>query len=508
MMRRITCLHRALPGFVAATIATLATMLAGPAAAGSETVRIASKNFTESYILAEIAAQHLEHLGFQVERRFGLGGTKVCFDALTNDAIDVYPEYSGTINEAILNDASDAPLNSRLATLGLKTLAGLGFNNTYVLAVRRSIAEQRNLRQISDLRGAQGLNVALSHEFRARKDGWPALATHYDLSLPTSGIEHGLAYQALTRGSIDMTDAYSTDGELADAALTLLEDDREFFPRYDALWLARTTLAPDVAAALQQLSGRIDETRMQAMNAAAAVDGESIAAVAAQFLAEEGLVEATAGNARSGIGRSLLRNTLRHLQLTLAALALAAIVGITLALLLQPYRRTSGVFLYVCGLLQTIPSIALLALMIPLFGIGVGPAVVALFLYALLPVVRSTLTAANAIDPVHLTVAEALGMNAAEKRRYVLIPLSMPHIIAGLRTAAVISIGTATLAAFIGAGGLGQPIVTGLALNDSGLILQGAIPAALLAIITDLGFDALERRLVPAHLRDAATSGR
>ena len=485
---------RALIGFA------IAVTLAAQAAAGP--VRIGSKNFTESYLLAEIAAQHLEQRGIEVERQFGLGGTKICYDALMAGEIDVYPEYSGTIAAAILGGVPDTDLAARLAPLGLATWAPLGFNNTYVLAVREDIATARGIARISDLAGQAGLDIALSHEFRARNDGWPALTAHYGLAQDSRGIEHGLAYEALASGSADVTDAYSTDGELSRADLVLLEDDRAFFPRYDALWLAATTLRPDVAEALAELSGRIDETRMQALNARAALDGEPIARIAAEFLVAEGLASAATPRSNDHWGR-LWANTLRHVQLTLAALVLAAVAGIGLSLAVQPHPRSAGALLYACGLMQTVPSIALLALMIPLLGIGVVPAIVALFLYALLPIVRATLTAINAIEPVYLTVADALGMNAAERRRHVLVPLAMPHIIAGLRTAAVIAIGTATLAAFIGAGGLGQPIVTGLALNDTRLILEGAVPAALLAIATDLAFDALERRLVPPHLRSA-----
>ncbi|MEO1116764.1 MAG: glycine betaine ABC transporter substrate-binding protein [Pseudomonadota bacterium] len=470
--------------------------------AWAEPVRIGSKNFTESYLLAEIAAQHLEARGIEVVRQFGLGGTKICYDALRASEIDLYPEYTGTIAAAILGDTTLTDVTPPLAAQGLATYAPPGFNNTYVLALRKEVAESRGLTKISDLVGETGIDAALSHEFRARNDGWPALSTHYGLTLGSRGIEHGLAYEALASGGADLTDAYSTDGELSGADLVLLDDDRAFFPRYDAVWLARTTLAPDVVAALAELEGRIDEATMQALNARAALDGEGIATVAASFLATTGLADADTP-VPSRFWSRLAENTARHIQLTLAALLLAGVVGVSLALVLQPFARAASALLYVCGLLQTIPSIALLALMIPLVGIGVVPAVIALFLYALLPIVRATLTAINAIEPVYLTVADALGMTASERRRHVLVPLAMPHIIAGLRTAAVIAIGTATLAAFIGAGGLGQPIVTGLALNDTGLILEGAVPAALLAIVTDLVFDLLERRLVPPHLRSA-----
>ncbi|MEM9172182.1 MAG: glycine betaine ABC transporter substrate-binding protein [Pseudomonadota bacterium] len=479
----------------------LGWLLCAPFTAHSE-VTIGSKNFTENHLLAEIMAIMLERQGISVQRRFGLGGTKICFDALRNGEIDVYPEYSGTIATAIVKSGNVETLAADLEPLGLATYSPLGFNNTYVLAMRQTTATQRNITRISQLAGEQGLTLAFSHEFRARNDGWPQLSAHYGLTLPTSGIEHALAYEAIAAGRVDITDAYSTDGELSRYPVTLLEDDLSFFPRYDALWLARTDLDPAIAAVLQQLSGKIDEATMQALNARAALAGESIPSVAADFVASTfGSSPTVRSAAWPAWVDALLANTWRHIQLTLAGLLLAALVGVALALAVQPFPAAARLVLSVCGLAQTIPSIALLALMIPLFGIGIVPAVIALFVYALLPIVRATLTATNAIDPVHLTVAAALGMNNAERRQHVLVPLSMPHIIAGLRTAAVISIGTATLAAFIGAGGLGQPIWTGLALNDTQLILQGAIPAAVLAVLTDLGFDLLERRLVPAHLR-------
>ena len=128
------------------------------------------------------------------------------------------------------------------------------------------------------------------------------------------------------------------------------------------------------------------------------------------------------------------------------------------------------------------------------------PAIVALFLYSLLPILRNTVTALVTIDPVLKRVAEAIGLTRREQLRHVLLPMALPNILAGIRTAAVISIGTATLAAFIGAGGLGEPIVTGLALNDTGLILQGALPAAGLAILVELFFELLERLLVKPHM--------
>ena len=479
----------------------------GPLRAEAETIAIGSKTFGESYLLGEIFAQLLEAEGFEVERRFGLGGTLICTEALQQGEIDVYPEYTGTITQAILRSdipATEAAVAAPLAHLGLRTLPALGFDNTYAIAVDGGRAEREGLATVSDLRGRADLVVAFSNEFLERDDGWPGLRDAYGLDLAPSGVDHGLAYQAIAGGRIDATDAYSTDGDLERYGLAVLEDDRGFFPSYLAVPLARTDLAPEAAAVLGRLAGRIDEARMRRLNARVSVDGLGFGEVAAAFLLEEGLVAADARAADAPRGRrsDFAANTWRHLQLTGVALLVAVLLGVPLGVLVHASRRASRVVLYVASLLQTIPSIALLALLIPLLGIGVAPAIVALFLYALLPILRATVTALLTVDPVLVRVAVGMGLTERQRVRHLLLPLAMPHVLAGVRTAAVISIGTATLAAFIGAGGLGQPIVTGLALNDPNLILQGAVPAAVLALVTELAFEFLERRLVPAHLRD------
>jgi osmoprotectant transport system permease protein len=473
-----------------------------PAAAWGEAVVVGSKNFNEGYLLAEMSAQLLEHAGFAVERRFGLGGTLICYRALVAGEIDVYVEYTGTVSQAILQLPADTDLprlRDELAGQGIDALSPLGFDNTYALAMKRGRADELGLQTIGDLEAASGLRMVVSHEFLERADGWPGLARAYDLDLPVTGIEHGLAYQALEDGAIDVTDAYSTDGEIDRYDLVLLEDDLGFFPEYLAVPLVRADVPDGVAAALEQLAGLIDDDAMQRLNSAVVFDKRSFADVANDFLAGHGLVRS---REQGGLLWSTLwRNTLRHLELTAAALAASVAVALILALAVFRHRLLARAVIYFCGLLQTIPSIALLALMIPLFGIGVLPAIIALFLYSLLPTLRNTVSALTTVDPTLLRVAEAMGMSNREQLRHVYVPLSLPSMLAGIRTAAVISIGTATLAAFIGAGGLGDPIVTGLALNDTGLILQGAVPAAALAILTELGFELVERLILPGHLR-------
>jgi osmoprotectant transport system permease protein len=463
---------------------------------------IGSKNFTENYILAEASAQLLESKGFDVQRRFGLNGTKIVFEALRNEAVDFYPEYTGTISEVILESPelkSDSEIREALADEGLILLSPLGFNNTYAIAVTEEFARRENLYSISDLLRVGQVSVGLPHEFLSRNDGWPGLKSRYGLTLTARGIEHSLAYEAIATGRIDVTAVYSTDGEILRSALVLLDDDLGYFPQYRAAFLARDDLPLDVRSILDQLGGRIDDVRMQQLNLRALDPGLSFAEVASGFLVEEGLVESAQVGA-SFIPR-LLRNTKQHLKLTGIALLLAVVAGVGIAAAVHRHRRAANAFLYFAGLMQTVPSIALLALLIPWFGIGQTPAIIALFLYSLLPIARGTITAMLAIPPGYRLVAAAMAMTRPQEMRYVLMPLAMPHVLAGIRTAAVISIGTATLAAFIGAGGLGDPIVTGLALNDSSMILQGAIPAAMLAILTEVGFSGLERWLVPPHMR-------
>jgi osmoprotectant transport system permease protein len=469
-------------------------------------VVVGSKNFTEGYIVAEMVAQALEAGGFEVDRRFGLGGTLVCFDALTNGGIDVYVEYSGTLEQAILKldgRPSAGEIDAHLANRGVRRLAPLGFDNTYAIVVKEALAARLGLGTIGSLAAHPELRVVVSHEFLERADGWPGLARIYGLDTAVGGIEHGLAYQALDEGAIDVTDAYSTDGELERYRLTVLEDDLAYFPRYLAMPLVRADLDERAVAAIGRLAGTLDDRSMQALNASVVFAGASFADAAGGHLAASGIAANDESRRDAGFWSELASNTVRHLELTATALVAAVVVGIGASVLV--FRRTglARALVYLCGLLQTVPSIALLALMIPIVGIGAAPAIIALFLYSLLPILRNSITALTTIDPTLVKVARAMGLSRFEQLRHLYLPLAMPSMLAGVRTAAVISIGTATLAAFIGAGGLGDPIVTGLALNDVSLILQGAIPAALLALVTELAFELVERVLLPPHLRGA-----
>ncbi|MDH6253352.1 osmoprotectant transport system permease protein [Chryseobacterium sp. H1D6B] len=181
----------------------------------------------------------------------------------------------------------------------------------------------------------------------------------------------------------------------------------------------------------------------------------------------------------------LLTQVVQHLGLTFLSLILAVIIGVPLGILIARKRKLSSPVLGIAGILQTIPSIALLGFMIPAFGIGAAPAIVALLIYALLPIIRNTYTGITEVDPAVIEAAKAMGMNKKQLLFKVELPLAMPVIIAGIRTAAVINVGVATLASFVAAGGLGEFIFGGISLNNTNMILAGAIPAALLAVLLD-----------------------
>ncbi|MQA92299.1 MAG: ABC transporter permease subunit [Gemmatimonas sp.] len=502
--------------FVAGAIALTASAVAqmpSPIAAPADPIVVASKPFGESYLLAEMFAQILENGGLRVDRRPGLGATGIAFRALRTGAIDLYPEYTGTGLVAILGEeptSDPGEVFRRVAVefprrYDVHWLPTLGFQNTYAIAVRRETADQYGLRSLSDLaRVAPELSAGFSPDFIGREDGLPRLADTYALSFrETRPLLQAVKYQALDAGEVDVIDGYSTDGFIARYDLVVLEDDRGVFPAYEAAPLAggRLQSIPEAVAALSALSGRLDEERMRALNERVEVLGEPIEQVAWSALEEIGLV-AAAGETAGGdlatthvkggllpylwVERSaLLRQTLRHLLLVGASMAAAIVVGIGLGLALERAGRGAEPTIRSVGVLQTIPGIALLAFMIPILGIGVLPALVALFLYSLYPILRNTFTGVRDASPEAVDAATGLGMTQAEVLRYVRFPLATPTIMAGVRTSAVINVGTATLAAFIGAGGLGDPIVTGLALSDTRMILSGAIPAALLALAVE-----------------------
>ena len=472
-------------------------------ASAAEPVRIGSKKFTESYVLGEIAKRTLSDAGIQVEHRQGMGGTIILWQALRGGQIDVYPEYTGTITQEILK-RSDAltfeQIANELGKVGVGITEPLGFNNTYALVMRRDRANALGIRTISDLQKHPELNFGLTHEFLDRQDGWSPMAAAYRLTPnKLNGIDHALGYDALRTGQIDVKDAYSTDAKIAQFDLIVLDDDQNFFPRYEAVFLFRLSLDEKATAALRGLEGKIDEATMTRLNAEAERTKNYAQAANLFFGDNAGSTSAFGETLRD----KLARWTVRHLELAGSSLLLSIVVGIPLGIWASRGGVVSHVILGFAGVVQTIPSLALLALLVPLpfFGISVRTAIAALFLYGLLPIVRNTATGLQDIPRGLRESAIALGLSGRARLWQIYLPMASRSILAGVKTSAVINIGTATLAALIGAGGLGEPILSGLNLNDHATILQGAIPAAVLALLVQWFFDLLDRVLIPRGLR-------
>jgi len=470
------------------------------AGAQAQRIVVGSKRFTESYVLGEIAKTALQNAGFTVEHRQGMGGTIILWQALRGGEIALYPEYTGTITEEILK--TKQPLNpdgirGLLRQEGVGMTGELGFNNTYALVMRRDRAAKLGIHDISDLRDHPDLNIGLTHEFLDRQDGWAPLSTRYGLQMQNvRGIDHALGYAALANGSIELKDAYSTDARIAENDLVVLDDDLHFFPQYQAVFLYRLDMDSRAVAALEKLVGTLDETRMRRLNSEAERTKDYASAAALYF------GQKPVSRSADFLGK-IGGWTLRHLELVGASLFLGIIAGIPLGVRASRPGPVSNFILATSGMIQTIPSLALLALLVPIpfFGISPVTAIFALFLYSLLPIVRNTATGLQDIPTAVRESAAALGLEPRAQLWKVFLPLASRAILAGVKTSAIINVGTATLAALIGVGGLGEPIISGLNLNDYGTILQGAIPAALLALLVQFFFDGLDRVFIPKGLR-------
>ena len=497
---------------IARLVAAIAALVLATAPADAEPVVVGSKTFTESVVLGEIATQLARSSGAPARHRRELGGSRVLFSGLTRGDIDLYPEYTGTLRGELLADR-DIRSSAELARVlreefGLGMIGPLGFNNTYALGVTRETAQRRRLRSVSDLRGHPGLRLGFSNEFMQRADGWPGLRDAYGLENPASGMQHELAYRALASGDIAAMDLYATDAEIAYYDLVVLEDDLGHFPRYDAVLLYRLDVgerAPEALAALRRLEGAIDESTMSRLNRLAKIGPTDEAPrvpeaiVAQEFLASALDVrsEARATTHWDTLGRT----TIEHLQLVAASMAGAMVIGIGLGVVAARVPASAPPVLWVVGVMQTMPSLALLVLLIPVFGLSPLTAIVALFLYSLLPIVRNTHAGLTGVPAGVQESARAIGLSSAQRFVDVELPMALPMILAGIKTAVVINVGTATLAALIGVGGYGQPILTGIRLDDFSLILLGAGPAAVMAIAAQLLFDLAERALVSRGLR-------
>ena len=472
----------------------------------TQEVRVGSKSFTESVVLGELASLLVRSSDGSPIHRQAMGGTRVLWNALKNSDIDVYPEYNGTIAQEIIPELrlhDQAAMFAALEERGIRMTKPLGFNNTYAIGMKEERAKELGINTVSDLRAHPTLSLGFSNEFMDRHDGWPGLRNTYALPQQhVNGLEHALAYRGLQEGTIDAIDLYMTDADIEYYGLRVLDDDLAYFPEYDAVLLYRMDLehrAPQIVAALKTLEGRISETKMRAMNVRVKIEKHTETRTAANFLAKEFGLHVS--YSEESIVDRILRTTGEHITLVIISLSAAILIAIPLGIIAARLPRFGQVILGIVGIVQTIPALALLVFMIPLLGIGVPAAVAALFLYSLLPIVRNTYTGLHDISQTLRESAEALGLPPGVRLRKIELPLASRAILAGIKTSAVINVGFATLGAFVAAGGYGESILTGIRLDDMSLILQGAIPAAVLALAVQGMFELMERAVVPRGLR-------
>ncbi len=509
----------------AAALSAAVACLCAAGFVSADTIRIGGKSFTEQFVMGEIAAQLIErHTDLNVVRRLGLGGTGVCHAALVSGEIDLYIEYTGTALVDILREAPQSNASAVYRTIArayreqfdLVVLPPIGFNDTYTLAVRAADAEKHQWTRISDLAGhAERLTAGFPSEFVERPDGYPGLRRIYGLSFAAiREVDPGLMYDALAGGQVDLICGFSTDSRLTEHDFRLLEDDRGYFPPYFAVPIVRgETLRrrPELADALASITGSIDNDAMRRLNREVDILHRLPANVARDWIerhdGDGDASAATSTGPTAARSRGLFelfylrraelgRKTTEHLLLTGLAMAFAVALGLPLGILIHRIPRIASGVLAMTEVVQTVPSLAMLAFLFAVYGaLGTAPAVTALVLYALLPIVLNTYTGLKHVPADAREAADGIGMSAHQKLWLVELPLALPVIVAGVRTSTVWTVGIATLSTYIGAGGLGDFISRGLSRNDATLTLLGAVPAGLMAIVLSVLIRLIEGRL-------------
>ena len=473
----------------------------------SRPIHVGSKALTEGVILGEMLALLAESSGHKSKHLAAMGGTQIVFQALENGAIDAYADYTGTLTQEVLKSErirDEAGMRQALAERGIGMTNKLGFNNTYAIGMKEEMAEKLGIQTLSHLAQHPNLVFGFSNEFKGREDGWLGLKRTYQLPQDPKGMDHDVAYRGLEAGTLHVTDLNSTDADIRFYKLRVLEDDRSFFPSYQCVVLYRLAMDkqyPEVVTAWKQLEGKFDDALMVEANARVKLDRRPEREVASNILRERLKITIAQENTSHYLLWDLLRTTRDHLQLVALSLCAAVVVAIPLGIAAAKSPKFGQIILGTIGVMQTIPSMAILVFMIPLLGIGFWPAIAALFLYSLLPIVRNTYQGLTSIPHSLQESAAVLGLEPLARLRLLELPLASPMILAGVKTAAVINVGTATIGVLIGAGGYGEPILNGVRLNNHGMILQGAIPAAVLAIVIQGMFDQFEKWYVPAGLR-------
>ena len=470
---------------------------------------VASKDFTEAVLLGDILTQSLQEKGVQTQHLPSLGSSPLLWKALLSGDIDAYGDYTGTVLKETLSQlqlSSDDQLPSALAAYGVGITRPLGFNNTYILGMRHDVAHKYHITRISDLKRYPEFRFGFSTGFVDRNDGWPMLKQRYQLPQnQVTEMDHEITYRALTSGAIEVTNLYSTDAEIKAYEITPLDDDLRIFPEYDAVYLYRLDTArrePRLLQALASLEGSIDAQHMVAMNAEVKIQHKSEESTAQSFLAHlKGQRNPTHLLQGKDRWNSFLDQAGRHLLLVFLPLLLNILIAVPLGILATYHTGLGRFLLSAVSVAQTIPSLALLVLFIPILGVGFAPALAALFVYGMLPIMKNTYLGLKSIPLSLQESSETLGLSPLRRLMSLELPLASPMILAGIKVSAVLNVGTATLGAIIGAGGFGEAILTGVRHDDMNMLLRGAVPSALLALLIQALFSWLESRVIPRGLR-------
>jgi len=431
---------------------------------------VGSKPQIENKILAEIIAQALETTGeAQVERRFGLGSSGIIYDALKKGDVDIYPEYSKRIGEVIISSAWQRQLfeiKKRLGREGI-TIAGLlGFNSSYSLVVKKDNPKFKNINKISDLKGVRGYKRAFSQDFLTGQDGFFSLFRAYGMetgmNFRSKKMKKNRLVEALNSGKVDLIQVNSTSSEIVKHDLKVIKDDQRKMSRNLAMVLLKNDFANRFPASWKILNDvifrKITNVEMARMNTEVELEGKSYSAVAAGFLKKAGV------DTSFSLWKQIYPKLQVHLQLAIIPLLLSTILGIFLVVMATKKKVFEKLVNLVNRIYNPIPFLIFLCILIPFLGSGKFPVYMALFIFGIFPIVKFSskgLTGKSFWDGGH-------------------------HILAGIKYTAFVNVGVATLAAYIGAGGLGDFIISGLSQKDQHLILMGIIPAIILVVLIHL----------------------
>ncbi len=470
-------------------------------------INIGSKKFTESIILADILKVYTinNYPNTQVEHKKQLGSTRILWNALINGQIDVYPEYTGTLEQELIpkNYKTKEEISDYLNSMNIGIGYYLGFNNTYAIGVTKDFAKKFDVYSISDLKKIKKVKYAFTEEFLNRSDGWSELTKHYGiLSEKLKSIDHDIAYRALINGDVDAIDLYSTDAEIKYYNLITLKDDLNFFKKYEAIYLynKHNTIVTKV---MKDLNFKISEGAMIQMNFDVKFQHSDEIDTAYKFLNLKKQSKAINNSYFS----DMLRYSYEHLWIVSIALIFGIPLGVFLGVASHYFSILRLPIVYSVSFFQTIPSIAFLVLLIGplnlvgLNSIGNTPAIITLFFYSLMPTTTTTINALGSIPKNYTDIAEILNLSFLKKLFRVKFPLSSLEILNSLKNTIIATLGSATLGALVGAGGLGQPILSGIRLDNYSLILMGVLPAIVMIITTHFLFKIFENIFVSKGLK-------